>query len=158
MSSYFERNRDIYIQRLSDISKNGDWNKWIEYFLNGVILQAGINTIKADNILNLYNKFKELGYEKETKAVVDRVDEEDRRMIDGKTQSQFGIELGQRGGWIINESGLYSLILGSKLPRAKEFKRWVTSEVLPSIRKHGLYATDELLGNPDFAIAAFTDL
>lgn len=59
MSSYFERNRDIYIQRLSDISKNGDWNKWIEYFLNGVILQAGINTIKAGNILNLYNKFKE---------------------------------------------------------------------------------------------------
>ena len=43
-----------------------------------------------------------LGYERETKAVVDRVDEEDRQMIDGKTQSQFGIELGQRGGWIVN--------------------------------------------------------
>lgn len=101
---------------------------------------------------------KILGYERENKAVVDHVDEEDRLMVDGKTQSRFGIELGQRGGWVVNESGLYSLILGSKLPSAKRFKRWVTSEVLPSIRKHGLYATDELLANPDFAIAAFTAL
>ena len=99
-----------------------------------------------------------LGYERETKAVVDRVDEEDRRMIDGKTQSQFGIELGQRGGWIVNESGLYSLILGSKLPSAKRFKRWVTSEVLPSIRKHGLYAMDDLIENPNLAINALTAL
>lgn len=67
-------------------------------------------------------------------------------------------EFGQRGSWLINESGLYSLILSSKLPAAKKFKHWVTSEVLPAIRKHGLYATDELLGNPDFAIAAFTAL
>lgn len=58
----------------------------------------------------------------------------------------------------INESGLYSLILSSKLPKAKEFKRWVTSEVLPSIRKHGLYATEELISNPDIAIAAFQAL
>ena len=80
-----------------------------------------------------------LKYERATKAIVDRVDEEDRKMIDGKTQSRFGIELGQRGGWIINESGLYSLILSSKLPSAKEFKRWVTSEVLPTIRKTGMF-------------------
>ena len=66
-------------------------------------------------------------------------------MIDSKTQSCFGIKLGQRGGWLINESGLYSLIMSSKLPTAKQFKRWVTSEVLPSIRKHGAYMTDETL-------------
>ena len=48
-------------------------------------------------------------------------------------------DFGKRGGWFINESGLYSLILASKLPKAKEFKRWITSEVLPSIRKHGGY-------------------
>ena len=54
-----------------------------------------------------------LGYERETKAIVDRVDSEDRFMLDNKTQSQFGIELGQRGGWLINESGMYSLILSS---------------------------------------------
>ena len=80
-----------------------------------------------------------LGYERETKAVVDHIDDEDRKMVDGKTQSHFGIELGQRGGWLINESGLYSLIMASKLPKAKEFKRWVTSEVLPTIRKTGSY-------------------
>lgn len=71
-----------------------------------------------------------LGYERPAKAIPDHVDEEDRKMVDGKTQSQFGIELGQRGGWLINESGLYSLILSSKLPTAKKFKRWVTAEVL----------------------------
>nr|DAQ55760.1 MAG TPA: repressor domain protein [Bacteriophage sp.] len=80
-----------------------------------------------------------LGYERETKAVVDHIDDEDRKMVDGKTQSHFGIELGQRGGWLINESGMYSLILDSKLPIAKKFKRWVTSEVLPAIRQNGGY-------------------
>lgn len=80
-----------------------------------------------------------LGYERGSKSVVDHVDTDDRRMIDGKTQSCFGIELGQRGGWIINESGLYNLVLSSKLPTAKKFKRWVTSEVLPAIRKTGGY-------------------
>ncbi len=99
-----------------------------------------------------------LGYERTTKAIVDHVDEDDRIMFDSKTQSHFGIELGQRGGWLINESGLYSLILSSRLPKAKKFKRWVTSEVLPSIRKHGLYAEDELLDNPDLMIKIITDL
>lgn len=59
---------------------------------------------------------------------------------------------------IINESGLYSVILRSDKPQAKPFRKWVTSEVLPAIRKHGMYATDELLANPDIAIAAFTAL
>ena len=59
---------------------------------------------------------------------------------------------------IINESGLYSVILVSRKPGAKKFKRWVTHEVLPSIRRHGLYATDELLANPDFLIQALQEL
>lgn len=62
----------------------------------------------------------------------------------------------------INESGLYSLILSSKLKSAREFKRWVTSEILPSIRKHGVYATPEMLEkfvyNPEFMIKVFTEL
>jgi len=61
---------------------------------------------------------------------------------------------------IVNEPGLYSLILASRKPEAKMFKRWITHEVLPSIRKHGLYATEEtvenMLNNPDFAIALLT--
>lgn len=69
-------------------------------------------------------------------------------------------ELGFRGGSTncINESGLYTVILRSDKPQAKPFRKWVTSEVLPAIRKHGMYATDELLENPDIAIAAFTAL
>lgn len=59
---------------------------------------------------------------------------------------------------IINEPGLYNVVLRSDKPEAKPFRKWVTSDVLPSIRKHGLYATEDLLANPDLAIAAFTAL
>lgn len=63
---------------------------------------------------------------------------------------------------IVSESGLYSLILASRKPEAHEFKRWVTHEVLPSIRKHGIYATettiDQILADPDFGIRLLTDL
>ena len=93
-----------------------------------------------------------LGYADTNKAIAMHVDEED------KLNDKTALSLGQRGGWFINESGLYSLILTSKLPKAKAFKRWVTSEVLPSIRRHGLYAVDEILANPDIAIKALQEL
>ena len=89
-----------------------------------------------------------LGYVDPNKAISRHVDEEDK--LNDKTSSS----LGQRGGWLINESGLYSLILSSKLPNAKKFKRWVTSEVLPAIRKHGVFAVDTMLNDPDAMIAA----
>lgn len=92
-----------------------------------------------------------LGYSNPQKAVRDHIDDEDKTVNDSFTVN--GTQ-----GVLINESGLYSLILSSKLPTAKAFKRWVTSEVLPSIRKHGLYAKEELLDNPDIAIAAFKAL
>lgn len=79
-----------------------------------------------------------LGYKNESKALKDHVDPED------KLNNESLLSLGQRGGWLINESGLYSLILSSKLPKAKKFKRWVTSEVLPAIRKTGGYMTPEM--------------
>ena len=59
---------------------------------------------------------------------------------------------------VVNEAGLYALILTSRKPQAKEFKRWVTHEVLPSIRKRGLYAVDEVLKNPDLLISALVEL
>lgn len=74
-----------------------------------------------------------LRYADPNKAIAMHVDEDDK--LNDKTSSS----LGQRGGWLINESGLYSLIISSKLPNAKKFKKWVTSEVLPSIRKNGGY-------------------
>lgn len=94
-----------------------------------------------------------LGYAKARNAIATHVDTEDKK--DAPIQGDLG---GTQTMTLINESGLYSLILSSKLPTAKEFKRWVTSEVLPSIRKHGLYATEELLNNPDFMIQALTAL
>lgn len=93
-----------------------------------------------------------LGYQNGSKALADHVDEEDKLNNDSLSS------LGQRGGWLINESGLYSLILSSKMPNAKKFKRWVTAEVLPAIRKHGVYAVDEVLQNPDVLIQALTEL
>lgn len=78
-----------------------------------------------------------LGYSVARKAIYDHVDEEDKRGF------QIGTSSGAQEMTIINESGLYSLVLSSKLPRAKAFKRWVTSEVIPSIRKHGAYMTLE---------------
>lgn len=94
-----------------------------------------------------------LGYAKARNAIANHVDEEDKK--GAPIQGDLG---GTQIMTIINESGLYSLILSSKMPNAKKFKRWVTSEVLPAIRKHGMYATDELLNNPDIAIQAFTAL
>lgn len=78
-----------------------------------------------------------LGYQNPSKALSDHVDNED------KLNNESLSSLGQRGGWLINESGLYSLVLSSKLPGAKKFRRWVTSEVLPSIRKHGGYVAGQ---------------
>ncbi len=79
--------------------------------------------------------------------------------------NDYSIDIAQNGGkspLIISESGLYGLVLKSRKPEAKEFKRWVTHEVLPSIRKHGIYATettiDQILADPDFGIRLLTDL
>ena len=97
-----------------------------------------------------------LGYSNASKALADHVDDDD------KLNNESLSSLGQRGGWIINESGLYSLIFCSQLPSAKRFKKWITSEVVPSIHKHGLYATDQvidnILNNPDFGIELLTRL
>ena len=82
---------------------------------------------------------KVLGYSDTAQAIRKHTDEEDRGVVKTTTPG------GKQPITIINESGLYSLILGSKLPSAKAFKRWVTSEVLPSIRKNGVYATPEFL-------------
>lgn len=79
-----------------------------------------------------------LGYKKARNAIAQHVDDEDKK--EAPIQGTPG---GTQSMTIINESGLYSLILSSKMPNAKKFKHWVTSEVLPAIRKHGAYMTDE---------------
>lgn len=82
-----------------------------------------------------------LGYSNTKDALAAHVDEDDKTIIQRSENATFDIP--NRGLTIINESGLYSLILSSKLPTARKFKRWVTSEVLPAIRKTGGYVNDD---------------
>ena len=98
-----------------------------------------------------------LGYSNTRDALSKHVDDEDKNNV--------AIRDGNKGNpnqTVINESGLYSLILSSKLPSAKRFKKFVTSDVLPSLRKHGMYATEEtidkILSNPDFGIRLLNEL
>ena len=100
---------------------------------------------------------KALGYKDTVNAIKAHVDEEDKR-----GGWQITTPSGTQEMTVINESGLYSLVLSSKLPGAKRFRRWVTGEVLPSIRKTGLYATektvDAILADPDVGIRLLTSL
>lgn len=101
-----------------------------------------------------------LGYGNTKDALLSHIDEEDRAILQRSENATF--EIPNRGLTIINESGLYSLIVSSKLPTAKDFKRWVTSEVLPTIRKHGAYMDTDIieksLADPDFLIQLATTL
>lgn len=100
---------------------------------------------------------KVLGYKNTREALKYHVDNEDKKdgvaIHDSIGRSQKPV--------VINESGLYSLIFSSKLDSAKRFKRWVTSEVLPAIRKHGIYATDDVIEqtiqDPDYIITVLTE-
>lgn len=117
-----------------------------------------VRTLKVDDEPRFVAKdvAKILGYSRTADAVRTHVDPEDKGV--GEIQTPGGKQKLQ----IINESGLYSLILSSKMPNAKRFKRWVTSEVLPAIRKHGAYMTDEkieeVLTDPDTIIKLATQL
>lgn len=97
-----------------------------------------------------------LGYKNPQEAIRTHVDGDDKGVSEILTPG------GRQNLPVINESGVYSLVLSSKLPTAKKFKRWVTSEVLPSIRKHGAYMTPETLEkmvmSPDFGIRLLTEL
>lgn len=111
-----------------------------------VITKDGEPWFVAKDIANI------LGYSSSRKAIYDHVYTEDKGVTKCDTLG------GSQELTTINESGLYSLIFGSKMESAAKFKRWVTSDVLPSIRKHGMYATDELINNPDLLIAAATKI
>ena len=101
-----------------------------------------------------------LEYSNTAKAILNHVDDEDKKILTSQNGTLENIP--NRGLTIINESGLYSLIFSSKMEKAKEFKRWVTSEVLPAIRKHGAYMTDGViertLTDPDYLIMLATNL
>lgn len=112
-----------------------------------------------------------LGYKNPNEAIQEHVDEEDKFIRSSRGSEMLKLfssikdiqnKFGRQDNWFINESGVYSLVFGSKLPTAKKFKRWVTNEVLPAIRKHGGYLTpekvEEVLLNPDTIITLATNL
>lgn len=109
-----------------------------------------------------------LGYEVSnttsyTKYINQYCSKDDIKKVNNSTAELFGIEnAGRKGELLINEYALYDLVIDSPLPSAKEFKKWVTHEVLPSIRKHGVYMTDDILertlADPDFMINLLTNL
>ncbi|HDG5656089.1 TPA: phage antirepressor [Staphylococcus aureus] len=100
-----------------------------------------------------------LGYANGRDALSKHVDEDDKKVLTSRNTTLENLP--NRGLTAVNESGLYSLIFSSKLESAKRFKRWVTSDVLPAIRKHGIYATDNVieqtLKNPDYIITVLTE-
>lgn len=113
------------ISKSYEIFKNIDFGEVRTVFINNTIYFVATDVAKA------------LGYSNPQKAIRDHVDEEDKRVNELFTPS------GTQKAIIINESGLYSLIMSSKLPKAKEFKHWITNEVLPAIRKSGTYNIEE---------------
>ena len=113
---------------------------------------GNLRTIEIDNDIWFVGKevAEILGYSNPSKALSDHVEVKD------KLNNESLSSLGQRGGWLINESGLYSLIFRSKLPSAKKFMHWVTSDVLPALRKTGSYSlsnAQDLSQNTQLVIA-----
>ena len=128
----------------------------IEIFKNAEFGEVRTQTIDGEPYFVGKDVAEILGYQNGSRDINRHVDEEDRHkvMIFDGNQDKETI--------VINESGLYSLILSSKLPTAKKFKHWVTAKVIPSIRKHGAYMTEQTieqaLTNPDFLIQLATQL
>ena len=124
----------------------------LQVFQNAEFGSVRTTTVNGEVMFVAKDAATILGYTNTAKAIRDHIDDED------KLTERIVLSGQNREVIFINESGLYSLILSSKMPNAKKFKHWVTSEVLPAIRKHGMYAIDEILNNPDLAIAALTQL
>lgn len=126
-------------------------NEIIEIFNSAEF--GSIRTAKINNDIYFVGKdvADALGYVDTNKAVSMHVDDEDKKLND-KTSPSFG----QRGATLINESGLYSLVLSSKLESAKRFKRWITADVLPALRRTGSYSLNIPQTLPE-ALRAYAD-
>lgn len=124
----------------------------IQVFSNAELGEVRTTVIDGEVMFVGKDVAKILGYKNTNAAIKKYIDNEDKGVAKCDTLG------GMQELVIVNESGLYSLLFSSKMPNAKKFKRWITTEVLPSIRKHGVYAVDEVLQNPDVLIQALTEL
>ncbi len=128
--------------------KDKDESKELQIFNNPEFGEVRTTVIDGEPWLIGKDVAAALGYSNASKAVMMHVDSEDKRKEMLEADSQNGNVV--TATMLINESGLYSLVLSSKLPTAKKFKRWVTSEVLPTIRKTGSYSIPQLTPNPHY--------
>lgn len=128
----------------------------LQIFQNPEFGQVRTVTVKDEPWFIGKDVAEALGYSNTRDAMAKHVDAEDKGVAKCDTPS------GSQEMTVINESGLYSLVLSSKRPTAKKFKRWVTGEVLPTIRKHGAYMTEDALKKaitePDFLIGLANEL
>lgn len=128
----------------------------LQVFNNSEFGQLRTVTINGEPWLVGKDVAAALGYSDTFGALKKHVDGEDKLVCQIDSAGQ------KRDATVVNESGLYSLVLSSKLPTAKKFRRWVTSEVIPSIRKHGAYITpdtiDKMIATPEFGIKLLTAL
>lgn len=128
----------------------------LQVFNNSEFGQLRTVTINGEPWLVGKDVAAALGYSDTFGALKKHVDDEDKQNCQNDSFES------NRGMTVINESGMYSLVLSSKLPTAKKFRRWVTSEVIPSIRKHGAYITpdtiDKMIATPEFGIKLLTAL
>ena len=128
----------------------------LQVFNNSEFGQLRTVTINGEPWLVGKDVAAALGYSDTFGALKKHVDDEDKQNCQNDSFES------NRGMTVINESGMYSLVLSSKLPTAKKFRRWVTSEVIPSIRKHGAYITpdtiDKMISTPEFGIKLLTAL
>lgn len=124
----------------------------IEVFENPIFGQIRMVMVDGEPMFCLIDVCRALELSN-SRIVADRLDEDERRKLDLPRQGET---------WFVTESGLYAVILRSDKPNAKKFRKWVTSEVLPSIRKHGAYATkdtiDKIISNPDYGIMLLQNL
>jgi len=130
---------------------------------NNLELSAEIETLKIDN--DIWFKGKSialvLGYANTKQAIIQHVEEEDKSNLESLNLGGLKnrpLSHNEKQGIFINESGLYSLIIHSKKPEAKTFKHWVTSEVLPAIRKTGTYTLPQVIKSPQIQILNETNL
>lgn len=131
-------------------------NNIVQVFTNAELGEIRTVTIEGNPWLVGKDVASCLGYKDTVNALKVHVDKADKK------RWRITTPLGMQTATVINESGVYSLIFSSKLDQAKQFKRWVTTDVLPAIRKHGMYATEtvieQVLSNPDFAIKLLKQL
>lgn len=128
----------------------------LQIFQNPEFGQVRTVTVKNEPWFVGKDVAEALGYSNTRDAMAKHVDTEDKGVAKCDTPS------GSQEMTVINESGLYSLVLSSKLPSAKEFKRWITHEVIPAIRKHGAYMTEDVIKKaitePDFLIGLLNEM